>query len=171
MRQFIFSHDMKLEGRAVIEALMAIEWLTMTQVYLVQTDDPKVAELLSGLDTSEEIPARETAAPEANAKREYKRKQSAGPLVECPVCHVSKVSEQITKAGICKPCRMRELKVAKSQAVEMSQAVPPATEAPITPIHTAIPLESQHRQENRAERLARPKETINLEGLSGRRLG
>lgn len=168
MRQFIFSSKMQLDARAVIEALAVIEWLTMTQVYLVQTDDPKVAELLAGLDTATEFPAPES---QVKPKREYKRKQSAGPLIECPVCHEMRHSEQITKAGPCKVCHMRAVKTAKSQGEEKSHAIPLATEAPITPTHTAMPPKLEHFQENRAERLARPREKINTANLSGRRVG
>jgi len=183
MRRFIFSGKLESGDAAVVRALTPTR-VTCRDVVLVETAIPEVAALLATLDTVEEIPAEviSTAADwKAKIKREKKskRQSATGPLVECPVCHEMRPAEQMTKAGPCKVCHMRELRAEKSrqnksQAIKKSQPaqeLQPAEAAPVAPLHSALPPKPEHTQENRQERLARPREKINLAGLSGRKVG
>lgn len=183
--RFLFSTKMESSNQKMLEALAWAGRVTCTSAIVVTTNLPVIAELLETLDTAEEILDREAqqkpieatpmevvTAPKLKAKRQYK----SGPLVECRVCHKQKSAFLMCKTGECKVCRMRGIKVAKSQAVEMSQ---PANEAvydalinhPPQPMHSALPPKSEHTQENRAEMLARPKENVKLAGLRGRKVG
>ena len=182
MRRFIFSTKASGGTPDVLKGLYMGGLIQTINCDIVITEDDTVAELLAKLDTAEEIPVQEPAKPE---RKPRKARQSSSPLVECPVCHELRHVEYMTKAGPCKVCHMRELKADRnreaSEAIQTGVVLHNLTHTAdepsldetglLTPIHTALPPAPQHTQENRAERMARPKDKINTANLSGRRVG
>jgi hypothetical protein len=74
-------------------------------------------------------------------------------------------SKALCKTGECKNCRQKALR-AKSQQQEKSQPEPKQRET-----WSNLPTPDGHHQEHLVEIQDRPKETINLTKLTGRKVG
>ena len=177
-KRFLFS--MKTNGgtQGLLKAMALQHLVTCTPAIVVVTDNESVAGLLTQLDTAEEIlPAPETItikmppytasnvllSDQAQPKpAKAKRKPQSGPYFECPSCHQRKPSGQMTKAGLCKVCHMRELKAA---AGKKGRKAGLASYNPLTDKPDYSQLEAQQ------EKLARPREKLNITNLSGVKVG
>ena len=165
--RFLFSTKMQASNMKVLEALALAGRVTCASAIVVTTNLPVIAELLETLDTAEEITVLEPDAPKPKTKQPHR--YNGGEKVECPQCHNQVSAMYMLKDGSkCKMCAIKAKRLAKSQAIEMSQT---AKEPLSQPMHSALPPKAEHAQENRQEQLARPKETIRLAGLRGRKVG
>lgn len=170
--RFLFSTKMESSNQKVLEALAWAGRVTCTSAIVVTTNLPVVAELLETLDTAEELdmdgrrPADPATVPAAGhavvtkPKREPKLKQprryNGGEKAECPQCHNQVSTMYMLKDG--SKCKMCAIKAKRAQVDQ-------------PPLHSALPPNPEHAQENRQERLARPKENVKLAGLRGRKVG
>jgi hypothetical protein len=170
-----------LAADAVLRGLATAHMITATGYIVVCTGDDHVAALLGTLDTAEELdmdsrkPANPATDPttdhvvitkpkrEAEGKRKYR--YNGGEKVECPQCHNQVSAMYMLKDGSkCKMCAIKAKRLAKSQEPEKSQ--------PAVYQETWTNKKPEFgRQENRAEKQAKPKETIQLAGLRGRKVG
>jgi len=180
MRRFIFSGPLEGGDAAVVRALTPAR-VTCREVVLVETAIPEVAALLATLDTVEEIPEQEPASKaKPKQKKMAKRVYTSGQLVECKICHRQTLSSQICKSGECKTCRMNARRLQKLQGAEKSQLGLSQVEVSRslgqqqpndTPYNPLLDKPDYSKEESRQERLARPKVTLKLDSLSGRKVG
>ena len=189
-RRFLFSMKAPPRVQDALKSLAAADMVICASAIVVVTDDDAVAALLDKLDTAERIVGAEdleheshesqrklrkerdggsdAAVFETKGKKDKRQYKYTGPIVECPKCH-NKVSKMfmLKDGNQCKICSMKAKKLAKSQAAVKSQA----DEKPDGQWTSAMPQSDGHHQEHLAELQIRPKEKINLDKLSGVRLG
>jgi len=170
----LFSTKMESSNQKVLEALAWAGRVTCTSAIVVTTNLPVVAELLETLDAAEEIKTAEeqakvtgsvadvhiqfpVATPKANpAKTKRGYRFNGGEKVECPQCHNQVSAMYMLKDG--SKCKMCAIKAKRAQVDQ-------------PPLHSALPPNPEHAEENRQEMLARPKENVKLAGLRGRKVG
>jgi len=177
-KRFLFSTKANLATQSVLKGLSQARLATVITYALVITEDDRVAALLEQLDTAEQIVGAEAEKPAIRAPntteaiiatpaRTKITHAISKERIECSSCHRMVVKMAMTKKGICKNCNRRQIEAAKSQAEVKSQAV----EKSSGQWTSAMPQSDGHHQEHLAELQIRPKEKINLNKLSGKRLG
>lgn len=152
--RFLFSTKMESSNQKVLEALAWAGRVTRMSAIVVTTNLPVVAELLETLDTAEEITVLEPDAPKPKTKQPHR--YNGGEKVECPQCHNQVSAMYMLKDG--SKCKMCAIKAKRAQVDQ-------------PPLHSALPPNPEHAEENRQEMLARPKENVKLAGLRGRKVG
>ena len=175
-RRFLFSMKAPKNIQDVLKSLSATDMVICSVAIVVVTDDDAVAALLDKLETSErilsaaEIPMSaakviDERLPIDDQPKARKPKRVMPPVpesarLECSACHRYVAPNQMTKLGICKVCRMQQKKAEKKLPYSKTMRETWTNRKP----------EFGH-EENLAEKQARPKEKINLDKLSGVRLG
>ena len=176
-KKFLF--PMKALPPSVNEVLKGLATADMVICYsmiMAVTDDDTVAALLDKLEASErillaaEVPMSaakdiDVSIPIDDQPKVRKPKRVMPPVpesakLECSACHRYVASYQMTKLGICKVCRMQQKKAEKKLPYSKTMLETWTNRKP----------EFGH-EESLAEKQARPKEKINLDKLSGKRLG